>query len=177
MAFEDYTTFTKVDASGLFTVSENQIIVSGLYDVQWGDDRIYKDYGTNHFSGNFTHQFKYSADETIGDAGYLCLYYISNSSSGPNYAEDGSGISIVCIYNEIGNYISVDFWPNDEFFEFDPLPTGSELYVTFQRTGSKYDAYVRYDNHTSTPIISGTYTDSVVTPFKYIYGAAGFKGF
>jgi len=53
MATEDFTTYTEVDPNSHITKTASKITWAGLSAVE--DAYVYKDYGANYFSGDFTH--------------------------------------------------------------------------------------------------------------------------
>ena len=53
MAYQDFTTYIKVVPNGHISVAANVLTLTGLARNE--DAYVYKDFGVNYFSGDFTH--------------------------------------------------------------------------------------------------------------------------
>lgn len=70
MATEDFTTYTEYDLDDDIEVSATKVDFVTYYGIRI--NRVYKDFGAGHFSGDFTHQVEvqYSDDGSISQYGY-----------------------------------------------------------------------------------------------------------
>jgi hypothetical protein len=120
MAYEDFTTYTEVDAGSDITVdSAVKVSWSDLYTRQ-DTGYLYKDKGVNHFDGDFTHKFECICSSKIGDA-LLAFWMLSNTVGDVKDAEDanddflvftqsGHTITLYLRIYENGSVVDSDSW-------------------------------------------------------------------
>jgi len=55
MGYEDFTTYTEVDPNNKITITSTKVSWASYNNAE--EAYVYKDYGVDHFDGDFTHQF------------------------------------------------------------------------------------------------------------------------
>src|SRR5512139_3791753 len=98
MAYEDWTSWTEVDADGDLTVAANQITVATLTN---DDSCVYKLYGTNYFTGQFSHKldFRITAESGNSIDGLICY----SDTAHATYADLGTaGVLVIYGYDVDG---------------------------------------------------------------------------
>lgn len=156
-AKEDYTAYTEVDAGGVLTVAANQITFT---DLEYQDTAyVYKDFGANYFSGDFTHEFKLRiTDFTSGpfSEGVVFPWYLSNTLAN-NEIHDSyyPHLKVMAIQ------VSSTQW---QFYLYEVTSGGSTYWDTSTYLSKNTDYYCRVNRDESV----GTYG----TLYLYIYSDA-----
>lgn len=90
MALQNFTSYTEVDANNFVTVAENTVSWAAL---QSRDRTVYveKDFGADHFSGDFTHTFKCVLTSSSGTTPYVAVWGLANSTNNFQGIDDGGG--------------------------------------------------------------------------------------
>jgi hypothetical protein len=89
MAVEDFTTWTEDDPNSKITVTSSTITVTAFSRDQAGS-WVYNDKGSNYFSGDFTHRFKFNKD-TGTNFNIFYPWLITNSVDEPNDIDTANG--------------------------------------------------------------------------------------
>jgi len=76
VAVEDFTTYTEVDPNGHITVSANTVDVSALGMDE--DAYVYKDFGVDHFKGDFEHLLDLTLTSGSGDGAWALAHSLTN---------------------------------------------------------------------------------------------------
>jgi len=92
MAYEDWTGWTEVDADGDLTIAANQITISTEANTS---SCVYKLYGTNYFSGEFTHKVDFQITGEAVDHSEMGIISYSDIAHWTYYDLSSGG---VCIY-------------------------------------------------------------------------------
>lgn len=188
MAYEDFTTYTKVDEGGEVTVDSatkvSWINLQTKYDTAY----LYKDKGVGHFDGDFTHKFECLCSSVVGNWTMVMHWMLANS-----IREVQGLIDLNADFIDFGFY---DPDPGDRVFrlyvyengglaDFDIFNQGIVLSTLYfieivrdddggaNNTG-RLTAYIRTGSH------SGTLKDTLVVDssvgeqndFRYIYALA-----
>lgn len=76
-AYEDFSTYTEADANSRLTVTSSKVTWTNFsrYDT---DHYVYKDYGSNHFNGDFEHLLSMQITGYSGDYGYAGAWAMAN---------------------------------------------------------------------------------------------------
>ncbi len=120
MATQDFTTYTKVDPNGRFTVTVPKIVCAGLTAQE--DAYIYKDKGAAFFDGNFVHNITVKATAVTQD-GRFYTWALTNSIDDMKGIEDANA-----------NYLAVFLFgvsgvPRIELFESDGGALHGDEYI------------------------------------------------
>lgn len=174
MGYEDFTTYTEVDPNNHITVTASKVTFTDLARNE--DAYIYKDYGVDHFNGDFTHKFEIAYTE-VTDNGVVGFWNMANA------VDDFRGLTLanedfILMYN-LENNFSLAVVENGVNVDEDisPSATGNVHYVTLDRdddggannTG-RYTAYIRTGSHTG-PLFDTLIVDSSAgeqNDFRYL---------
>jgi len=137
MAYEDFTTFTKVDSASDFTVTKTKNAV--LTMRRDAVSKLYLNYGSNHF-GDLTHEIDVNWVAAVGDYG-LCIYW-AIANSGVTYKELSGGIGMGTFINGApGIYCQIylkDYTTSsqDIYGIGDTTNLPKQMYITITRSGT-----------------------------------------
>ena len=169
MALQDFTTWTKVEADALITITAHDIACSDT--AASNSDRVYKDYAAGHFSGNFTHQFEFTL-HTINAGAHFRIWALSNQSGGQFFfGNDTIALSIIS-YGTGFKIVLEDVGGQYSGYCAATLVLQTRYYITIIREGAVYTAYVRTGSHTGTQITTATITPASAISAEYLYAFA-----
>ena len=125
MAYEDFTTYTKTDPSDKLTVTASRVTATNIKGSD-GWTEIYKNFGANHWSGDFTHLYTVCMTDLPSDGG-LYLYRIHNGTyTVDNLLEVGGGTKR---YDIVEQYTST-------YYDYYGLTESTVYYSKFHRADS-----------------------------------------
>lgn len=97
-SYEDLTTYTEVDASGLISVTSSRATATNL--TRNNDAYIYKDFGVNHFSENIIVEFDTTVTTSSVAAGVMYPLIFANAITGNITSQSDA---IFCgFFNDVG---------------------------------------------------------------------------
>ena len=181
MAYEDFTTYTKVDEGGDITVESATKVSWVALKTQQETGYLYKDKGSNYFDGDFTHKFEMQFG-IIGDKGHSFNWMLANTVADWQAIYDASGdsfafltfdnIEIIYLRLTEGGSLLYDAWLN-------PLPQAfTTYYIEIVRdddgganSTGRLTTYIRTGSH------SGVLQDTLVVDcsagqqkdYRYVY--------
>ena len=167
MSYEDFTTYTENDPNGLLTVTPNSII--SIDNTVSSDNLVYKDMGVAFFTGDYTHQFEVTINS--GSPGSEANVMLANAIGDTfsladqdlfGYFEQ-TGDEFFFGGRRGGGY-SLDFSSSSITFT-------TKYYITMQRIGTLYLAYIRTGSHTG-PLFDTLTVTMPATAWRYVYGFA-----
>ncbi|NIR25976.1 MAG: hypothetical protein GWN77_03270 [Gammaproteobacteria bacterium] len=187
---EDFTTYTEVDTQGYLTVAANTITWTN-FDSRVDTAYVYKDKGAAHFSGDFTHRFKWNV--TACDADNIAHpYMLANSVGDRHDIQVGSSEDAVFItwYNNSGThtiYLQVSENGSATSDNYAGASLSTDYYLTLDRdddggannTG-QYTLYIcttNYHGEAGSVAVDTLQVDSSAgeqNDFRYVYGTSSY---
>ena len=175
---QDFTTYTEVDPSTYFAVTGDTITVTLL--PRNVDAYIYKDFGVDNFSGNFTHEIEISTTTSGVEIAYVWML--------ANLVDDSKGID-----DASGDFLGLYFYENDIILvecdggttytasDYNISTDGTVYYITIVRDedvgtyGTIY-AYIYSDAAKTTLLATRSIAlHSSKKDFRYLYGVNSYN--
>ena len=99
MAQENFTTWTEGDPNSRLSVTASAVTATNLYRDD-GGTWVYKDFGSDHFNGDFEHRFKFNID-TAANYSVVFPWLLTNTVNEPNDIDAAGGdFQGVCYYQQ-----------------------------------------------------------------------------
>lgn len=136
MAIEDFTTYTEVDPSSDLTKDSNTIDWTAV-NSRDDDARVYKDFGVDHFDGDFEWLYEWEVTASSAEGALLFTPNLTNSTVNVRTIFFDSGSFLGCrdyrtaTVNELGpREIDSGTGYSDVFYN---PTTGTRYYITLDR--------------------------------------------
>jgi len=173
----DYTTFTEVDPSSDITVTANEITIDTLRrDVSAG---VYKDFGTDYFSGDFEFEWDFDFTAEVGNYGATSLFALTptNLLTREDRLAANSGFDVY-IGIDTGNAIRTFLrdWVTDSADQ-----TGSgytvprRFWYTLTRVGSTITLKIYIDSDRTSLYDTLTINNGAAPSYRYLYAMSSFE--
>lgn len=146
---EDFTEYTEVDSAGCITITATKINVVNC-PTRYSENYIYKDFGANHFKGDFI--FKFTIYSNNCSSGILPVLWIMSNIVDIPYN----------IRTTNADFLALWLWDN-KLWLYEGV-AGAEYYDSYTTGGSPFTRYITLHRNESI----GTYG----TLYCYIYSDA-----
>jgi len=181
MAYEDFTTYTEVDPGNDITLTSSATSWDDL--VKGSESYVYKDYGVDHFSGDFTHSFEMVHVNPTGSV--LPVFWLLS-----NYLDDWKGLRDAgrddMSLSWFGGILRLGICNGGNFRHDDSvlLSEGTPYFITITRdddggvngTG-RLTAYIRTGSHAGT-LVDTLQIDALAgeqNDYRYLYSLNTYK--
>jgi len=173
MGYEDFTTYTEVDAPNRFTQTSTRNTVTDLDRDE--NVYVYKSYGSGHF-GDFTHYIDVQIDGT-GTNSLLCwVWVLANTPSSWSNATDAIGLMIAI--DAVAPYIRIQDKATSNQDYGRVISLGVTRYLILQRSGTTltckiYDTAENRDLEGATGLQDTLTITCSNTTYEYCFCGAG----
>jgi len=177
--YEDFTTYTEVDAAARLTVDTNAITCTHFTRDDYG--LVYRDYGIDHFGPTWKHELKTTCDCTPGKTtlyGMTATWAIANTIADLKDWSTLNAEAIAIIWQRIDPNLILylqDFnTNNNQTHDFGVANQLFTTYPTIERTSETAVECRLYSDAGRTLLIDTLHiTTSGGIRHRYIYGTAG----
>lgn len=173
MVFEDFTTFTKVDPGGYFTVEDHRITATDM--LRSVESYVKKDYGVNHF-GDFEHLQLGTLTVTEDDS-FLVLWILASNSATNVFADCiVTNEAIAIWFQRAVDAVSfrMQEFLNDDIDVYAGLEPPLTFYITTKRAGTAGTVKI-YSDAARSNLLDTLAIDAPSTKYQYLIAMASRK--
>ena len=172
----DFTTFTEVDPSSDLTVTTNTIVADTMRrDVSAG---VYKDFGENFFSGDFTFEWDFNFQGEVGSYGACSIFALTPvfALTRDNRDTSNTGIDVYISINT-GDVIQTFLrdWVTDSADQTDTAYTVPQrFWYTLTRVSSTITLKIYTDANRSVLYDTLSISNGAAPAYRYLYPLSSF---
>lgn len=169
--YEDFTAYTEVDPSSDLTVDTNSIVVDTM--TRGVDAGVYKDFGVDHFTGDFTFTWDFNFESSNGgsDSAASVFALTQNYLLTRDARDVGNNGFDIYISASAPNIITfLRDWQNDSADQTSEIyPPPKRFWFTLTRSGTSIALQIHTDASRTTLYDTLNINQSSAHAYRYLY--------